>query len=98
MRAPGARAYLGSVNRFTFTGRSLPLVRREGICTGCFFFQAAKVIGPSGVSIIRSSVESVICDGLPEGELRAGKAEKGDFLIHVVPDAERNSQFGANYA
>ena len=92
MRTP----YPGSVNRFTFTGRSLPLVRREGICTGCFFFQAAKVIGPSGVSIIRSSVESVIGDGLPGGRIGMSGKRKGDFLIQVVPAGQRYSQIGAD--
>jgi hypothetical protein len=36
------------------------LVRREGTCTGFLFFHSAQVIGPSGVSIILSSSESVI--------------------------------------
>jgi hypothetical protein len=35
-------------------------VRREGSCTGFFFFHVAHVLGPSGVSMILSSSESVI--------------------------------------
>ena len=37
------------MNRFTFIGSFFPLVRREGIWTGFFFFHSAHVIGPSGV-------------------------------------------------
>lgn len=40
-----------SVRCFTLLGNFLPLVRRDGICTGFFFFHSAHVMGPSGVSI-----------------------------------------------
>jgi hypothetical protein len=63
-----------SVNFFTFTGSALPLVRREGTCTGFFFFHSAQLIGPSGVSIIWSSIESVTSSSAGPGVLRPAAA------------------------
>ena len=48
------------MKRWTLFGRSFPLVRREGVWTGFFFFQAAQVMGPSGVWMIVSSRDSAI--------------------------------------
>ena len=79
------------MNRFIFTGRSLPFVRLEGIWTGCFFFQAAKVIGPSGVSIIRSSVESVK-DWLPEMRVERKSQIGADYPRNAL-----NAQAGATF-
>src|SRR5687767_9356803 len=49
-------AQLSPVNRLTLTGSFLPLVRREGIWTGFFFFHSAQVMGPSGVWMTSSSM------------------------------------------
>lgn len=48
------------MKRLTLFGRSLPLVRRDGVWTGFLFFHSAHVIGPSGVWMIIFSSESAI--------------------------------------
>src|SRR5438128_151619 len=53
---PARAAHTLSVKRLILLGRVLPLVRRDGIWTGCFFFHSAHVIGPSGVSMMVSSM------------------------------------------
>jgi hypothetical protein len=46
------------VKRFTLTGSFFPFVRRDGIWTGFFFFHSAQVIGPSGVLMMSSSIDT----------------------------------------
>ena len=74
-------AYFSSVVSFTLFGSFFPLVRREGSWTGFFFFHCANVIGPSGVSMIVSSIELMQCLRQAQRTAAKGGPSKGVFTL-----------------
>ena len=73
--------YVSSVVSFTLLGSFFPLVRREGSWTGFFFFHCANVIGPSGVSMIVSSIELMQCLRQAQRTAAKGGPSKGVFTL-----------------